>query len=411
MGGRVVSDVRRHFRERYRAIRRCAVVRVVCLTDMWIWVTKEERVHTYIPFMLAFLRPEWEVHAYYLSNDDNDITVLEKEYGKSAPNFNLHLYNEHDDAIQLAHGDALLIIGGVPSSRIPYQKLLLDIDELRKRYSTIIYYALDSWEGWWCGKSLKTARGEYDVNDLERAIAHAADYVLAVSPQLCTHINAKYTLTKPVYWLPNAANSRRYKTARPMRYDKDNLVCVYIGTLFWARGENNNWDATLRDIASAFPNIRFYIIGSFAWGDTAHPLQPYYTNLIYIMRKGFDENLQAICDNATFFMILQARNVFSYFADPTKWYVYHYLARPILSLNTPHHTHYPSVYPSTVTHHDFKQGIEKMLQALDSGLRAAEPKPTHDWMHRAQTLIDIIEKGDIGYGYAEGGVWKEGRLP
>lgn len=386
-------------------------MRVVCLTDMWIWVKKEERVHTYIPFMLALLRPEWEVHAYYLSNDDNDITVLEKEYEKSAPNFNLHLYNEHDDTVQLTRGDALLIIGGVPSTRLPYQKVLLDIDELRKRYSTIIYYALDSWEGWWCGKSLKTALGEHGVNDMERAIVSAADFVLAVSPQLCAHISAKYATTKPVYWLPNAANSRRYRTSRPMNYDKDNLVCVYIGTLFWARGENNNWDATLRDMANAFPNIRFYIIGSFAWGDTTHPLQPYYTNLIYIMRKGFDEKLQAICDNATFFMILQARNMFSYFADPTKWYVYHYLARPILSLNTPHHAHYPGVYPSTVTHHDFKQGIEKMLQALDSGLLAAEPKPTHDWMHRAQTLLNIIEKGDIGYGYAEGGIWKEGRLP
>lgn len=385
-------------------------MRVVCVTDMLFRVLTEERVHFYFPFMLAFLRPEWEVHAYYLSSNE-DVSIVEREYGKSVPNFHVHFY-EHDDTetLKIVDGDMLLIVGAIPSANVSYNNLLLDIESLRKRYSVVVYYALDNWEGWWLGKWCINNVGKYLVPDVEYKIMSAADYTLAVSPQLCLHLNTKYRYPKPVYWIPNAANLRRYKLDAPFQFS-DKIVCVYLGTLFWARSDKNDWDATLRTLASEFPNIQFYIIGTFAWGDTPKPLVPYYKNMLPIINKGWRAEIAAICKSATFFLILGGRNPFTYFCDPTKWYVYHAMERPILSLNIPHHARFAQIYPSTITHHDLLDGVREMLRALERGLTPAPPNPNHDWIHRAQTFLDIFERGEIGYGCAAHGAWETGRLP
>lgn len=388
-------------------------MRVVFVSDMWIWVTYEERVHVYIPFTVALERPDWEVHLYMLYNNDNDISVLEKEYGKSVPNFHLHLYKEDDERIDIVQGDMLFIVGTVPSIRPAFNHLLLNLDELRKKYQVCCYYALDSWEGWFNNKVLHTTQGNYCIPEVEMKVARAMDFVFAVSPQLCVHINAAYHLDRPVYWLPNAANQQRYKLERGFQVT-DKIVAVYIGTLFWARSDNTDWDASLRSVALQFPQIQFYFIGSFAekrWGDTLIPPQPYFKNLLYIHRKQFDANIKQICENATFFISLLGRNVFGYYADPTKWYVYHALNRPILSLNSPHHAAFPEVYANTITHHNLEEGIKEMLRALQRGITLAPVNPNHDWLHRAKTLLSIIEKGDAGYGFAENGAWQNGRLP
>lgn len=371
----------------------------------------EERIHVYLPFLVAKMRPDWEVHGFYYPSNE-EVTVLEEEYGAPVKNYHIHFYKPEDTTPLSIDGmDAIVLWGALPENSIPYNTILRDIEEIRKKCKYLIYYALDNWEGWWNAKWKETPIGNFKIGELEGKIAHLSDFVFAVSPQLCVHISKRYGLERPVHWLPNAANTRRYALPKP---NHDKQVCLYLGTLFWARG-NGDWDAKLRAAALAYPQVMFYIIGSFAWDNSNMPVrtvQSYHKNLFYIVNKGWYPQVRKICENSTFCLILQGRNPFSYYADPTKWYVYHAMGRPILSLNTPHHAKFPSVYPNTIVHHDLIEGIGKMLDYLERrGNTSAPVNPNHDWQHRAQSFLRILEGSEMEYGRAVAGVWETGRLP
>ncbi len=383
-------------------------MKVVFVTDFIPHYEWEERIHTYLPACTAVLRPDWDISIYWLQtawDKEDPISRIISQYGGQKPITNF--YSQYENVLDDT-GDLLVFLCAVPNSNAAVNKILTKISTLRGRFKTIAYISLDCWYGWFMNKHVVDSEKQtYSIAEVEGNLIHASDFLFAVSPQLCKWLGVHYKVNKPIFWLPNGADLRKYKTDTPP-YVGEKLVAVYIG--FWSAHRFSGWKETLRDVARAFPHIYFYVIGG-KWHTEI--VNSFYGNLYFLDHtplsagSGFG-GIRSFLRNASFCLVLQGRNPFGYFADPTKWYVYHAAGRPILSMNTPHHALFPSFYPNTVCCSDLHKGIEEIERRLRAGAFNLEVKEEHDWLHRANAFISAIERGEAIYGRAQAGKWESG---
>lgn len=384
-------------------------MKLVFVTDLWAYRFYDCRLYSFLPACVAVERPNWDIHVYWKekhyevegSDPVNDIVA---DYGgaNKVKNF-VNAYQQILDD----EGDVLIFLCGAPTWVAAINMLLTSLDHLKKRFSCIVYYVLDNWEGWNRGLWTHDTEGRnWRIAEVERALLQHCDYALAVSPQLCKYIHYRYG-KNAVFWLPNAVCQRYYRTNTPP-YIGEKLVAVYVGV--WIPHRHEGWKEALRDVALKFPHIQFYIVGG-KWKVEA--VSTYYGNLYFLPtlpakgHAGIPNDLSVLLRNASFGLVLQGKGVFGYYADPTKWYLYHAAGRPILSMNTPHHFLMPSFYPYTVCCTDLEEGIREMERRLRAGeftdLKIMEE---HDYLHRAKAFIALLERGEAVYGKVEAGKWE-----
>lgn len=245
------------------------------------------------------------------------------------------------------------------------------------------YFCLDYWEGW----SLGSNRNE--IFEKESKLVSISNYIFAVSPQLCSYLSMRYG--RKVIWLPNA--SVPFENFVPLRDEK--IVLILSSFFPRIRGV----DEIYRLAAKHLDWLFVWIGGDWYYHPPSHIPFQHPPNLIFFGEKGNDEVLKW-ARRSSFAIVPAGRNWFSYFADPTKWYVYHMLQLPIISVNTPHHVRYPQFYPSTVTGWNV---VETFRRALKSPPEPSKPQDFHTWRHRAEALMKTILRGEIVYGYADKG--------
>lgn len=381
------------------------MMRIVFSTDFPFRFDSEERIHVRLPYALAQEKPEWEVHALYWKLSSDDTNKLQTK----PPNLTIHIVSETSLApMPVEEGDVLVIMHAIPTHSLFFQNIADKLQEISKHFKKICYIALDCWSGWH-GKdtvqNILTGK-TYSVNELEYHICGLSDYIFSVSPILCVWLSKRYDLEKPVFWLPNAADLEFWKPSKPWTVT-DKMLAVLIGTL---RTQGGDFDKELRAVARKFPNITFIQLGKVVLMPEIPP-QSFHDNLYFLCYDEMKPNrwkAKELLKHATFCLCGGTEpTVFNYFGDPTKWYVYHASARPILSLNTPHHSLFPQIYPYTVCHNDLAEGIEKMLKWIEKNAPSElSINPKHDWKERAREFARVIEGGDSTYGLAYKGTWE-----
>lgn len=258
------------------------------------------------------------------------------------------------------------------------------IDTLYKTTKpSLCYYALDYWEGWMLGQKQK------EIYENERKLVERSSYIVAVSPQLCSYLSARYG--RKVVWIPNASIP-----FPPIKHDKKQKVVLIVSSFCHVR----RCVADIVRVALAHPDWLFVWCG----GDNA-PYRPKFPSYNYpsnLLLLGERENSEVLrwAEVSSLAIVPAGRNWFSYFADPTKWYLYHMWELPIISLHTPHHQKYPSFYPSTVAGWD---AMETFKKAITNPPIPSKPKQFHTWEHRTESFLKYLLRDEVVYGYAEGG--------
>ena len=254
---------------------------------------------------------------------------------------------------------------------------------VKTKEPAVCYLCLDYWEGWLLGREW------WKVKERETLLVKRSEYVAAVSPQLCSYLSSRYK--RKVVWIPNAS------VPFPLYDRRENQKVVLIVSSFCPI---RRCVGDIIKLSLLHPDWKFVWIGgeSSPHKPTFPPFK-YPHNLILKGERGNDEVI-SWARMASFGIVPAGRNWFSYFADPTKWYLYHMLKIPIISVNTPHHQKYPNFYPSTVTGWNL---TEVFRRAVSSPPEPSEPKDFHTWDHRVDSFLRWISKGEIVYGYADGG--------
>jgi len=386
-------------------------VKVVFLTDFYFFIDELHRPPQFHGLMLALERPDWDVWVVFQKGwwDDAERVKRLAEVCKVKVPSNFHAYSlfnvdgkQSDDLWDMLEGDVLILGLNVSHIGDGFADFFARLKDVRRKFSKVFYLAYDSWEGW---ASLWGREKDMRLAwEREALLAELADAFLAVSPQLCVWLSRRYDLKQKVFWMPNA-----YAQVLAEGVGAPNFRKPFVALLLTCINRLKIFDDALRAAAAAFPQVTFIVLtGSYFF----HHLKlqsSYYGNLYYIEERG-SWTFNQLRQRATFFIVFPhaGLNVFSYMADPTKWYVYHAHRRPIVSVGTPHHARMPEVYPYTVCHYNLKEAVGEMLRKIEEGeFGDLKVKPTHDWRHRAQVLAAIIEeRWDDVYGFAEKGDWK-----
>lgn len=270
------------------------------------------------------------------------------------------------------------------------------IHEAKKRKKPLVYIVLDCWESAYEGLDpFKCLRHPEDFLARESYLIHLSDFVFCVSPQLCSLISVR--TDKEVYWLPNASVSF------PLgRTEKKRQIALIVSSVFPCRGVEK-----IFGLASSFPDWTFLWIGSFT--GTVSPLYNYPFKRFFfppnVRFLGERDNLYLtlLSEGVSVGIVMADRYHFSYYADPTKWYVYHNLGLPVVSLYTPHHERFPDFYPHTFTGTDIVSTFRKAIENLPEDVR---PLPIHTWEHRVEVFLSVLSGDGTGYGYALRGVFQ-----
>lgn len=243
-----------------------------------------------------------------------------------------------------------------------------------------VYIALDYWEGW-VGRKIET---------YEEAIVTKSELVFAVSPQLCEYLSKRYG--RRVFWLPNAVEMEEIKLSS----HKGGRKVITISSLYSVRSPEDFLKAALR-----YKEMEFFWVGVRHSPTDISYFNPREIppNLHFLGEIGNDE-LGDIFSEGDIAVVQAGRYPFSYFADPTKWYLYHAAKFKIISLNTPHHARFPQFYPNTICGTSL---VETLGKALEDDTIPPDPMPIHDWSHRAFAFERAIINGEAIYGYAEDG--------
>lgn len=254
---------------------------------------------------------------------------------------------------------------------------------VKRTKKPLIYYALDYWEGWTSGAKYKT------IWQAEEELVRSAHKHLAVSPQLCEYIASRYGVT--VYWIPNGA-----APAPTLSSVKKEQIVVISSSYYHHRSPQS-----IINLAKCYSDWIFVWAGvSSVHYIIPHPnAYTYPPNLIFVGEMGNMEFTE-LAGRASLGLVPAGRNWFSYFADPTKWYHYHMLKLPIVSVNTPHHVKFPEFYPNTWAGTDLFKVFRRAVDEL-GGVTAIEPLEFHTWTHRAGALLSAICDDKPIYGYAD----------
>jgi len=274
-----------------------------------------------------------------------------------------------------------------------------------RRYSRTIYWSADCWIAWNYSKASV---------DGERVLMQIAQLHLANSPQNCVRLQRLYKVEK-VYWLPNAARQEWYVPLAPPNPAADiHTYCTpegkYIVSLvgYWVGYRNIE---ELVRVAPKFRNLVFVLVGELDRQRYHYSFSHAVGGNVFFVGPQSHDYVRYLLASSLFAIVAAGRNWFSYFSDPTKWYLYHAAGVPILSLNIPHHSKFRSFYPNTVCAYDYETGIWKMLESLEKGVVPVRysPLPLHDYAQRAEDFLAILG-GENPYGVAmEGrfhpGIW------
>lgn len=286
----------------------------------------------------------------------------------------------------LASCDFVLWMGSPPGAAW-WSGVYQAYPQIRAGGKKVIYYALDYWEAW-IEEGNRKPQKWMDVEAGEKEVVSMAEKVFAVSPQLCSYLVQKYGLEK-VYWLPNA--SRDFPPASGSRKEQ----IVVISSSFYSLREPER----VISLAKAYPDWIF------VWAGTeSTPRRPslrgftYPPNFIFPGEVGNLEFMD-LAARASLGLVPAGGNWFSYFADPTKWYYYHMLRLPIVSVNTPHHWQFPGFYPYTWAGVDLFEVFRNALNGLDKV--EVNPCNFHTWEHRASAFLAALLEDRAIYGYAD----------
>lgn len=308
-------------------------------------------------------------------------------YAEVAERLNIiNLVSRRDLYSQLQNTEIILWID-LPNPWAIESKLAMEylLNTSISETKTLIYICLDYWEGW-VKEGERKAITE-DISQKEHALVGISKFIMAVSPQLCTYLACKYK--RVVHWLPNAAHTPDFHT---MRGAKENWAIV-VSSTFPARGVKN-----IYKLAMKYKDWNFFWFG--VGGSPAEKISfraPTFPYNVHFLGEVSNTELLPYLSRAKLGIVAAGANPFSYFADPTKWYLYHAAGLPIVSLNTPHHQRFPQIYPYTACGTDWISTFEDALNYVGIEIK---PLEIHSWAHRAQTLEEIVLKGESGYGYA-----------
>jgi len=269
------------------------------------------------------------------------------------------------------------------------------VHEIKIRKKPFIYLVADCWESAY--KALDPNGHIPPSNEYlprENFLIHSSDYLFCVSPQLCSLISVR--TDKKVYWLPNAS------VPFPLgRTEKKRQIALIVSSVFPCRGVER-----IFSLASSFPDWTFLWVGSHF--ETWSPLYSYPFKRFFfppnVRFLGERDNfyLTFLSEGASVGIVMAGRYHFSYYADPTKWYVYHNLGLPVVSFYTPHHEQFPDFYPYTFTGTDVVSTFRKAIENLPENVR---PLPIHTWEHRVKVFLSVLSGDGTGYGYALRGVF------
>jgi len=269
------------------------------------------------------------------------------------------------------------------------------VREIKARRKTLVYHVLDCWESAYEGLN-PPGHLSHPKDHLaqENYLIHLSDFISCVSPQLCSLISVR--TDKKVYWLPNA--SVPFPFGRP---EKKQQTALIVSSVFPCRGVERFFG-----LASSFPDWTFLWVGSYT--GTVSPLYNYPFKRFFfppnVRFLGERDNLYLtfLSEGVSVGIVMADRYHFSYYADPTKWYVYHNLGLPVVSFYTPHHERFPDFYPHTITGTDFVSTFRKAIENLPDTVR---PLPIHTWEHRVKVFLSVLSGDGTGYGYALRGVF------
>jgi len=276
---------------------------------------------------------------------------------------------------------------------VPHNDFILR--EAKNRKKTLSYLVLDYWESAFRGLDpLGHLLCPQSLEGWENYLIHLADYIFCVSPQLCSRISVR--TDKEVYWLPNAS------IPFPLgRMEKKRQIALVVSSVFPCRGVNR-----IFSLASSFPDWTFLWVGSYT--GTVSPLYNYpfkrffFPPNVWFLGERDNLYLTSLSEGVSVGIVMADRYHFSYYADPTKWYVYHNLGLPVVSFYTPQHERFPDFYPHTFTGTDVVSTFRKAIENLPENVR---PLPIHTWEHRVKVFLSVLSGDGTGYGYALRGIF------
>lgn len=275
--------------------------------------------------------------------------------------------------------DVFIYIFTLPLSNEELErKLLSSLPELKEKSKYVVYFCLDYWKGWlW----------NFPAYEWEDEIVRNCTHVFAVSPQLCVHLSRRHQ--REVFLLPNAAPVWFSHTTYPK--EKRHKIALILG-MTYLRDLNN-----FMKVATEWSDWDFYWIGAGnpAQGIVGHSPRG---NVFLLMDKD-PHQIYAVAQSARVAIIPGGRNWFSYYCDPAKWYIYHRLGLPVISIRIPHHRYTP-FYPHTIVCDNLDEGMKLFMETYDNLTYPIPFLSFHTYEHRASTFLEVLEgKGD-GYGKA-----------
>jgi len=344
------------------------------------------RVHTNLPAALARQGHEVILSSWSLGNEDLDYVRRDV--------LSFVRFVDVSEILDVLPIDVFIYIDQCPPpkwSRDMREKFPSLLKEIRKKTSVFVYYCLDHWEGFF------SCSGEPYEDDLqlyrsgaERILVSLSDFVFAVSPQLCVHLQRKYDLER-VYWVPNGVERRWYYPHREYGGTPRRKVALMLG---FPHGDLKE----ISDLVRKFPDWDFYGIGQLSkWKVIGHSPMGNWIAL----RERRPETLRRIAPCMSLGIVPPVRKWFEYFGDTNKWYLYHALELPVIVLSQKHFLQFPSFYPFTVTGRGLIDAFNNYLKERDKLLSGVKFCEWHSYDHRAQSVEEILTGRSVPYGVAD----------